>query len=338
MENKIHWLDRDTSPTERYLFIIDLVMMVLIIINLLFFAFDWAFAHAFFQAFIKNISPQFFSFYKNTVHPNFILYDAWFVAVYIIEVSVRWIIALVRRTYSRWYIYPLVHWYDVLGCIPTGAFRWLRLLRVFVVVMRLHKIGAIDLRKTILFKQAIHLWDIFLEEITDRVFIQLLEAAKQEIIKESDSNESALGAAIAPHREALSRWITRHIRHVTEVNYLKYRDELKALIENTIREAFASSKQMRKMEKVPLVGKQLVHTLEATLEDIAFQLLDSSAKNVYQKNAELYEEALTSTFESLLKEEKDEEMSLIVKQISVNIIERLQSSIGSKRWMNKPEE
>jgi|ERR1043165_603505 hypothetical protein len=335
MRLELHWFDREATATERVLFVTDLLMLFLILINLGFFVFDWAFGHALYRNFVYSLSPSFYDYYAREIHPNFILYDATFVAIYISEIILRWILALVRQTYVRWYFYPLVHWYDVLGCIPSGSFRWLRLLRVFAIVTRMHKLGVIDLRKTLFFEQALHLWDIFLEEITDRVFLQLLEAAKQEILKESDSTESPFNAILKPHRAALSRWITKRVRHVTEVNYLKYRDELKALIENTVREAFATSKQMQKVEKVPLVGKQLTHALQATLEDIAFQLLDTSAKNVYERNGQLYEEALNSTFETLVKEEKDEEMSRIMKQLFADAIDKLKADIGEKRWMNE---
>jgi hypothetical protein len=179
MTRKIKWLAQDASPTENFLFVVDIVMMLIIIINLLFIIFDWTFGFAFFQHFISNLSPRFFSYYRDVVHPDFLLYDINFVIVFVAELAVRWIIAWRRKTYTRWYFYPLVHWYDVLGCIPIGAFRWLRLLRVFAIVTRLHKMGIIDLRQTLFFKQGYRIWEIFLEEVTDRVFINLLEAAKQ---------------------------------------------------------------------------------------------------------------------------------------------------------------
>lgn len=333
MRLNLAWFEHDTSPTEKFLFVTDAVMMLLILLNLGFFVFDWSFTHDFFRNFIYRLSPQFHAYYGDHVHPDFILYDLWFVVIYVTEIVIRWVIALVRRTYSRWYMYPLVHWYDVLGCIPIGTFRWLRLLRVFAVMTRMHKLGVIDLKQTLFFEQGIKLWEIFMEELTDRVFVQVLESAKQEILKEDKSNNSAIADIIKPHQEALARWITTRVLHVTEVNYTKYRGDLKQLIDTTITDAFTASEQMKKMEKIPLVGSQITHALQATLQDIVFQLLDSSAKSVYEKNGELYQEALTSTIDTLVKEEKDEEINQIVKDIVVSAIEKVQADIGEKRWM-----
>ncbi|HLP51610.1 MAG TPA: hypothetical protein VK154_12055 [Chitinophagales bacterium] len=333
MKLNLDWFDRDTSAAEKYLFVTDLVMMVLILLNLGFFVFDWSFTHDFFRDFVYRLSPQFHDYYGGHIHPDFILYDLWFVVIYVVEIAIRWVIALVRKTYTRWYLYPLIHWYDVLGCIPMGTFRWLRLLRVFAVITRMHKLGVIDLKQTLFFEQGIKLWEIFMEELTDRVFVQVLESAKQEIIKEDKSSNSAIADIIKPHQEALARWITTRVRHVTQVNYTKYRGDLKQLIDTTITDAFTASEQMKKMEKIPLVGSQITHALQATLQDIVFQLLDSSAKSVYEKNGELYQEALTSTIDTLVKEEKDEEINGIIKNIVVSAIEKVQADIGEKRWM-----
>ena len=44
------------------------------------------------------------------------------------ELVVRWLIAIVQKRYYRWFFFPFVHWYEVLGCAPQ--LRALRLLRV----------------------------------------------------------------------------------------------------------------------------------------------------------------------------------------------------------------
>src|SRR5690606_42147929 len=49
-----------------------------------------------------------------------------FVSVYLTEFSIRWLVAIARRTHERWFYFPFVHWYDLLGCIPVGSFRWLQ--------------------------------------------------------------------------------------------------------------------------------------------------------------------------------------------------------------------
>ena len=125
------------ASNETPLFILDFVMLVLIISNLFCLVFDTFFENRIVQDLLFWAFPGFTEFYKSQIHPNFLVYDLIFVSVYLSEFVLRWIIAIRRKTYYRWFFYPFVHWYDLIGCIPVGAFRWLRLLRVFSIVYRL---------------------------------------------------------------------------------------------------------------------------------------------------------------------------------------------------------
>lgn len=60
-----------------------------------------------------------------------------FVSIFIAELLIRWMVTIHQKTYHKWFFYPVIHWFDVLGCIPVGSFRWLRLLRVFSILYRL---------------------------------------------------------------------------------------------------------------------------------------------------------------------------------------------------------
>ena len=117
-------------------FLIDLFMIALVLFNLGLILFDWLFQVQFVQSGLATLLPAFHDFYRDTIHNDFLFYDLCFVAVYLTEFVVRWIAAIVRNTYHRWFFYPFAHWYDLLGCIPVGSFRWLRILRVVSLLLR----------------------------------------------------------------------------------------------------------------------------------------------------------------------------------------------------------
>lgn len=127
------------------------------------------------------MTPGFHAFYRDTIHSNFLFYDLCFVAVYLTEFVIRWIVAIARGTYHRWFFYPFAHWYDLLGCIPVGSFRWLRILRVVGLLMRLQRMGIIDLSQTWLGQTILKYYNIVVEEISDRVVINVLSGAQREI-------------------------------------------------------------------------------------------------------------------------------------------------------------
>ncbi|MEZ5021997.1 MAG: hypothetical protein R2728_01825 [Chitinophagales bacterium] len=89
--------------------------------------------------------------------PQFLYYDLVFVGIFVLELSVRWTIAIFRNTYAKWFFYPFIHWYDVLGCIPLSSFRALRLLRVFSMFYRLNRLGIIDMRSTYILSKQINI-------------------------------------------------------------------------------------------------------------------------------------------------------------------------------------
>ena len=48
---------------------------------------------------------------------NFWRIDLPFLIVFVIEFFVRWYLAVRRRTYPRWFFFPIFNWYDVLGLV-----------------------------------------------------------------------------------------------------------------------------------------------------------------------------------------------------------------------------
>ena len=49
---------------------------------------------------------------------HFWLIDLPFLTLFLFEFGVRWSLSVRRREYARWYFFPMLHWYDVLGLIP----------------------------------------------------------------------------------------------------------------------------------------------------------------------------------------------------------------------------
>ena len=133
------------SRKELILDALDLFMIALAIVNLVWIVFDSLFANKVVQAELKLSAPHFYAFYRDQVHQHFAYYDLIFVSIYVVEILLRWLVSINRQAYEKWYFYPFAHWYDVLGCIPIGSFRALRLLRIVSLVMRLQKRGVIDL-------------------------------------------------------------------------------------------------------------------------------------------------------------------------------------------------
>lgn len=103
--------------------IYDIFMMVVIIINLFCLCANAIlmsdFGHWLFD-FIRL--PDVLQFYKSELRPWVMITEGWFTTFLIIELIVRWFIAIVMRHHARWWFFPFVHWYEILSIIPQLRF------------------------------------------------------------------------------------------------------------------------------------------------------------------------------------------------------------------------
>ena len=110
--------------------ILDLVMLGILFVNLTWLIFDALYATDFVYGLLGTYFPAFLSAY-DPVHNNFLLVDLVFIAIFFSEFCFRWVVAIVRKEHLRWYFFPFLHWYDIIGLIPTGPTRLFRFLRIF---------------------------------------------------------------------------------------------------------------------------------------------------------------------------------------------------------------
>ena len=166
-------LNRLRESREGKWFLVDIFMLLLLIVNLLLLIVDGLYSFDEVSQWLFKYLPVIANAYQ-PIHGNFLVIDLCFVALFLTEFIVRWGVSIRQKTYLRWYFFPFIHWYDLVGCIPLGAARMFRFLRVFSIVYRLQKFGVIDLRQTSLYRFVSFYYEVFLEEITDRVILKSL--------------------------------------------------------------------------------------------------------------------------------------------------------------------
>ena len=111
--------------------ILDLVMLGLLFINLAWLIFDALYATNFVYHQLGVHFPAVIDAY-DPIHKNFLLVDLVFIGIFFTEFCFRWAVAIIRKEHLRWYFFPFLHWYDLVGLIPTGGTRLFRFLRIFI--------------------------------------------------------------------------------------------------------------------------------------------------------------------------------------------------------------
>jgi hypothetical protein len=273
-------LDKLRKSHQAVIILVDLIMIGLIIINLLWLVFDTLFSSVSVQSFLAGSFPVFTDFYRETIHSDFFAYDMIFVSIFIAELLIRWMVAIYQKTYHKWFFYPFIHWYDVLGCIPVGSFRWLRLLRVFSILYRLQKYEIIDLRNTFPVRFFQKYFNVLVEEVSDRVVINVLNGVQDEVKTGSPIVGKVIAEVLMPQKEVLIEWLAGKVNEITETVYPPRRQQLREYVDNIISESISQDAKVATLEKMPVVGSTMVSVIESTVSDVVFNVLDRLVQDI----------------------------------------------------------
>lgn len=259
---------------EGTLFVIDLFMLLLVVINIVWIVFDTLFISVVFQNGLARALPDFTQFYKTQIHSNFPTYDMMFVGVFLIEFVFRWTVSVYRKAYHKWFFYPFIHWYDLLGCIPVGSMRWLRILRVISIFYRLHKYKIVDFSQTYIAQLLKKYLNIIVEEISDRVVINVLNGVQNEIKSGSLVVERISKEVLSPQREVISDWVSHRINDLNASVYRPRREDFKAYVDKTITESLKEAPKLKLLDSLPIVGPTLAEILDDTVSVVVFSVVD----------------------------------------------------------------
>lgn len=182
----------------------DIFMLIIIIIDLTMIGFDAvmmssALSYVGEWIGITDLITQ----YKETLHTPIRTIGGFFTVFLIFELVARWLLAIINKTYYRWFFFPFVHWYEVLGCFPQ--LRALRLLRAFIIGRNLYKLGYqvvpqkwIDTGK--------FYYTLVLEELSDRVILTATGNFRSQI-KNTASHQAVIQNTIDNNSEQIKEMI-----------------------------------------------------------------------------------------------------------------------------------
>ncbi|MBW5800972.1 ion transporter [Halomonas elongata] len=327
---------RTTSPAlERAHLVWDLFIIVLVIANLALLLFDSLFLLPPLNAAFEAVAPGLHSAYDEHIHANFLTIDLAFVAIFLLDVLLGWAVAIAERHYHRWFFYPFVHWYDVLGCIPLGGFRLLRILRVISLLHRLQRMGLIDVRRWYLYSVVAKYYDILLEELTDRIAIRMLDNVQQELRAGDGLSAPVIERVVEPRKQALIREISQRLEGMAGDTYTHNRDDILRYVRGLVGRTLSESPEFKRITRLPL-GGQLARGLEASLSDLACHLVDEALAGLKSTEfSTLVEQLAESGFDAWLH--TDPQTEQITEQVLVDMLELLKEQIAVKGWQHKYE-
>ncbi len=329
---KINW-SKFKNERGTLLFLVDLFMVNLVVINLLYIFIEWNFTIDFVNAFLKQQMPAFHRWYDTHLHRNFFRYDIYFVSIFIIEFCIRWFFAVYNQKHHRWFFYPFLHWYDVLGCVPLGQFRFLRIFRVSSMVVRLHKMGVIDLRESYFFQIYSRYSAMVVEEVSDRVVVNVLEGVQEELKHGTPVASRIIVEVIRPQKEVLVEWLSGRITAASEQHYERYQDQLQTYVNRKVAEAVRNNSEVKDIAGIPLVGSTITGKLEKAVAQITYAVIEGMMKDLSsEENVKVISELADVTMDMMLLQEEDEDLNRMSVEMINQSIEILKDQVKIKRW------
>lgn len=311
-------------------FALDMLMLVLLVINLVWLLFDSLYAVNVLRDLLTQQVPAFTASY-NPIHRHFLFYDLMFIGIFLSEFAVRWVHAIYRREYQRWYFYPIAHWYDLLGCIPASGARILRFLRVFSIVYRLQKYGVIDITNTRLFEFLRFYYDAFMEELSDRVVLKVLSGTQEEVKRGSPLVRRVQEEVLLPRRDLLVDFLSARITRYAREGYMPRQQELRAYLNTRVISAMNRNRDLGRIRELPVFGSWASGTLDRAVGDITAEVIEQILNDLSSPDNHDFVEDLVDVLLTPHERENSEANTAVIQGV-IETLELVKDQVAVKRW------
>lgn len=313
---------------------LDLTMVGLALLNLAWIVFDslWSIP-AVYNAMSYVVPASLLESYA-PIHANFLAIDLVFVAIFLTEFVARWFYALVTKMYGHWAAYPVLHWYDILGCIPVAEFRWLRVLRVYAVLVRLRKMGVLDYTRWAPYRWVMAVYDIVMEEVSDRVVVKVLDGVQEELRSSGGIEKQVLDQVVRPRQQQMTELLRTRIVTALQTVHQQSRADLRTFVTETVSTAVYENREVKIIDRIPVVGGVASKLLDHAITDIVCKVIDEGAGRLSQQEfSDLFADVVDGVLHSLTVEaDSDAEMGEFV----IDILDVVKQQVMRRRWLESP--
>jgi len=257
---------------------------------------------------------------------NYLLLDVPFLIFFFLEFCIGWYLAVKRKTYIAWFLYPMYHWYDILGLIPMVEFRFFRLFRVYKIFLILKASRVLPVGEDIISRILRYYSNIIKEEISDMVTIQILSEAQEEI--RSGASIQILTNALDSHRTEIKKVVLKKIKE-TAAN-----DRLGFLLEEITSEIIEKvQNDLKPFGLLPdgfrhRLSKEIAKILHNTVAEAVLSTVDDPA------GRNLIESLVDYTIDEFEDTARDSEVNELNTSITVELLENVKKSVARKKWLD----
>jgi len=269
---------------SRFKLTYDIIMIIAISIDLLLISIDAILMSNFSSNAAEWLTiSEALNWYQSTLHDPLRTAGGFFTIFLVVELLLRWAIAIKQKVYYRWFFFPFVHWYEVLGCFPQ--LRALRLLRAVVIGRRLYQLGYQVLPQTWINRIKFYI-DLLLEELSDRVILTAIQNFRQELTS-SDTHKSFIESTIAKNRNEIEAAVLSVLRTELAPKLQELTASsgggsiLASEMGNAIEEGLANTPELRRyLRMIPIAGSLIESQLHHVGHNIGENVVNALNKRL----------------------------------------------------------
>jgi hypothetical protein len=257
---------------------------------------------------------------------RFWLVDLPFLLVFAVELFARWGAAVRRRSFARWWLYPLVHWYDVLGIVPAQQFRVFRLFRLVSIYLRLRRSHVVSVGDDVVSRGVAWLADAVSEEVTDRVTVRVLDLAQREVAAGALSQVTR--QALLPRRDEVRRHVVERL--ATVLSDPELHERLGSFLRLNLDAAVASSPALRRVPLPDAVLAPLVRTVGEAVYDAIVETLTASLATEEGRRA--LDAVVDEVMEAFTDTLGHGEVERLIEATVLDLLAEMKAAVAVRRW------
>ncbi|TNF84275.1 MAG: hypothetical protein EP299_00625 [Acidobacteria bacterium] len=257
---------------------------------------------------------------------NFWIIDLPFLLIFAFEFGIRWYLSIRRSDLSKWFLFPILNWYDLLGIIPVKQMRLFRLFRIASIYVRLKRSDHSAVGDDPVSRTVKYFANIISEEISDMVALRILTETQGEL--RDGTHKRIIRAVAEPHRDALAAELTQQLQGL--FTNQEIRDQAREFLDANLEQAVDSAAALRRIPLPDALLRALVTTIgQALFDSFADTLAATLSSNEGQETLErIVGEAIDGVVVGLT----EGELEALVQEISVDIIGHVKEAVAVRKW------
>jgi hypothetical protein len=231
-----------------------------------------------------------------------------------------------RRSYARWFLFPLFNWYDLLGIVPMRQFRVFRLFRIASIYVRLHRSEHSVVGDDLVSRTVRYFANIISEEISDMVALRILNETQDEI--RDGTHRRIIRSVAERHRAELVSELTLRVEGVLRSREM--RSEARRFLEANLEHAVESAPALRRLPLPDSLLRPLVAAVGTAVYDSLTDTLEATLSSAEGRSA--LEGVVSRAIDELITELTEGELEALVREISIQVIEHMKEAVGVRKW------